>query len=69
MPILGLEKFNLLVDSMSRYNDIDTLPVYSDNGEKEEHNLFYVAILIRQVEDKRKYLYDLVNVKTKRVPA
>ena len=39
------------------------LPVYGENGEVERYNVFCVEILIRHADDKRKYLYDLVNIK------
>ena len=46
-----------------RYDSRFALPVYGENGEMERYNVFCVEILIRHADDKRKYLYDLVNIK------
>ena len=46
-----------------RYDLRFALPVYGENGEMERYNVFCVEILIRHADDKRKYLYDLVNIK------
>lgn len=46
-----------------RYDSRFALPVYGENGEMERYNVFCVEILIRHADDRRKYLYDLVNIK------
>ena len=46
-----------------RYDSRFALPVYDESGKAERYNIFCVEILIRHADDKRKYLYDLVNIK------
>ena len=46
-----------------RFDSRFALPVYGENGEVERYNVFCVEVLIRHADDKRKYLYDLVNIK------
>ena len=51
-----------------RYTTRFALPVYDDYGEIERYNVFRIEVLVRQADDKRMYLYDLVNIKKKRAP-
>ena len=46
-----------------RYNSRFALPVYNEKCELERYNLFSIEILIRHADDKKMYLYDLVNIK------
>ena len=46
-----------------RYNSRFALPVYKENGEVERYNVFCVEMLIRYADDKKMYLYDIVNIK------
>lgn len=46
-----------------RYDSRFALPVYDDNGTLKKYNIFCAEILIRHADDKRMYLYDLVNIK------
>ena len=46
-----------------RYTTRFALPIYGEDGEIDRYNVFRIEVLIRQEEDGRKYLYDLVNIK------
>lgn len=51
-----------------RYNSKFALPVYDNNGEIEQYNVFNVIMIIRHAEDGKMYLYDIMNIKKKRAP-
>ena len=46
-----------------RYTSRFALPVYGDDGEIDRYNVFRIEVLIRQENDGRMYIYDLVNIK------
>ena len=46
-----------------RYTSRFALPVYGDDGEVDRYNVFRIEVLIRQEDDGKMYLYDLVNIK------
>ena len=46
-----------------RFDSRFALPVHNDTGLVERYNVFYAEILVRHAEDKRLYLYDIVNIK------
>ena len=46
-----------------RYESRFALPVFGDNGEVARYNVFHVAMILRHVEDGKKYLYDIMNIK------
>ncbi len=46
-----------------RYNSKFALPVYDNNGEIEQYNVFNVIMIIRHAEDGKMYLYDIMNIK------
>ena len=46
-----------------RYTSRFALSVYGEDGEIERYNVFRIEVLIRQEEDRKMYLYDLVNIK------
>lgn len=50
-----------------RYDTKFALPVYNENQELERFNVFQAVLLIRHAQDGKLYLYDLVNIKKKRV--
>lgn len=50
-----------------RYDTKFALPVYNENQELERLNVFQAVLLIRHAQDGKLYLYDLVNIKKKRV--
>ena len=49
--------------AQGRYTTRFALPIYGEDGEIDRYNVFRIEVLIRQEEDGRKYLYDLVNIK------
>ena len=46
-----------------RYTSRFALPVYGEDGEIDRFNIFRIEVLLRQEEDEKMYLYDLVNIK------
>lgn len=50
-----------------RYDTKFALPVYNENQELERFNVFQAVLLIRYAQDGKLYLYDLINIKKKRV--
>ena len=44
-----------------RYTSRFALPVYGEDGEIDRYNVFRIEVLIRQEEDGKMYLYDLVK--------
>ena len=46
-----------------RYTTRFAFPVYGEDGEIDRYNIFRIEVLIRQEEDGKMYLYDLVNIK------
>ena len=39
------------------------LPVYDNDGEVNQYNIFNIAMIVRHSEDGRMYLYDIMNIK------
>jgi len=50
------------------YDSRFAVPVFGDDSEIERYNVFRAAILIRHAQDGKKYLYDIMKIKKKRVP-
>lgn len=50
-----------------RYDSRFALPVYGDDGEVERYNVFHASMLIKHSNDEKMYLYDIINIKKKRV--
>ena len=46
-----------------RYDSRFAIPVFRENGEIERYNVFNVVLLVRHSQDKRMYLYDILNIK------
>ena len=46
-----------------RYTCRFALPVFTEQGKIERHNLFRIEMLVRCASDRKKYLYDFVNIK------
>ena len=46
-----------------RYNSRFALPVYGENGEIERYNVFHASMLIRCANDRKMYLYDIIDIK------
>ena len=42
------------------------MPVYDEVGEIERYNAFHASLIVRYSEDKKLYLYDILNIKKKR---
>ena len=51
-----------------RYESRFALPVFDESGEVERYNVFQVILVVRHAEDGKLYLYDIMNIKKKRVP-
>jgi hypothetical protein len=39
------------------------LPVYDEVGEIERYNVFHTSLIVRHSEDKKLYLYDILDIK------
>ena len=39
------------------------LPVYDAEGEVERYNVFHASMLIRHANDRKMYLYDILDIK------
>ena len=46
-----------------KYTSRFALPVYDRDGEVERYNVFQVIMIVRHTEDKKMYLYDIMNIK------
>ena len=46
-----------------RYDSRFALPVYGEDGDIERYNVFHASMLIRHAADKKKYLYDVLDIK------
>ena len=46
-----------------RYESRFALPVFDKYGEIERYNVFHVVKIVRHAEDKKLYLYDIMNIK------
>ncbi|MCM1103510.1 MAG: hypothetical protein NC254_07785 [bacterium] len=46
-----------------RYDSRFALPIFDDDGEVLRYNVFHVELVIRHAEDKKMYLYDIMNIK------
>ena len=49
-----------------RYDSRFALPVYNETGEIERYNVFHASLIVRHSEDKKLYLYDILDIKKKR---
>lgn len=48
-----------------RYDSRFALPVYDEVGEIERYNVFHTSLIVRHSEDKKLYLYDILDIKKK----
>ena len=46
-----------------RYESRFAIPVYGGLGEIIRYNVFHIAMIFRHGKDKKKYLYDIINIK------
>ena len=46
-----------------RYDSRFALPVYDEVGELERYNVFHTSLIVRHSEDKKLYLYDILDIK------
>ena len=46
-----------------RYDSRFALPVYDESGEIERYNVFHASLIVRHSEDKKLYLYDILDIK------
>jgi hypothetical protein len=46
-----------------RYDSRFALPVYGEAGEVERYNVFHASLIVRHSEDKKLYLYDILDIK------
>lgn len=46
-----------------RYDSRFALPVYDEVGEIERYNAFHASLIVRYSEDKKLYLYDILDIK------
>lgn len=46
-----------------RYDSRFALPVYSEDDEIERYNVFHASLIVRHSEDKKLYLYDIIDIK------
>lgn len=46
-----------------RYDSRFAIPIYDDSGETLRYNVFHVELVIRHAENKKLYLYDIINIK------
>ena len=46
-----------------RYDSRFALPVYDEYGEIERYNVFHASLIVRHSEDKKFYLYDILDIK------
>ncbi|MCM1497716.1 MAG: hypothetical protein NC124_04545 [Clostridium sp.] len=46
-----------------RFNSRFALPVFDDYGQVLRYNVFYAEMVIRHAEDRKLYLYDIINIK------
>ena len=46
-----------------RYDTYFAIPVHSSDGEVDHYNVFQASLLIRYSEDRKKYLYDIIDIK------
>lgn len=46
-----------------RYDSHFALPVYDGKGETERYNVFHASMIIRHSENRKFYLYDIIDIK------
>ena len=46
-----------------RYDSRFALPIYNESGEIERYNVFHASLIVRYSEDKKLYLYDILDIK------
>jgi hypothetical protein len=46
-----------------QYDSRFALPVYGENNEVEQYNVFHASMLIRCANDGKLYLYDIIDIK------
>ena len=47
----------------AKANAVFALPVYDEYGEIERYNVFHASLIVRHSEDKKLYLYDILDIK------
>lgn len=46
-----------------RYDSRFAIPVYRDDEELERYNIFHASLIVRYSEDRKMYLYDIIDIK------
>lgn len=46
-----------------RYDSRFALPVYGDDGKINRYNVFHASLIIRHANDRKMYLYDIIDIK------
>lgn len=46
-----------------RYDSAFAVPVYGEDGLIERYNVFHASLLFRHANDKKMYLYDIIDIK------
>lgn len=46
-----------------RYDTRFAIPVYKDDEEMERYNIFHASLIVRYSEDRKMYLYDIIDIK------
>jgi len=46
-----------------RYDSRFALPVYDESGDTERYNVFHASLIVRHSEDRKLYLYDILDIK------
>ena len=50
-----------------KFNSFFALPVYDNSGGLERYNVFHASLLFRHGNDNKVHLYDIIDIKKKRV--
>ncbi len=51
-----------------RYDSRFAIPIFNENNDILRYNIFHAELVIRHSENGKLYLYDIINIKKKRVP-
>lgn len=46
-----------------RYDSRFAIPIFNENNDFLHYNIFYVELVIRHSENRKMYLYDIINIK------
>ena len=47
----------------AKANAVQAISVHTNDGEVDYYNVFHASLLIRHSEDRKKYLYDIIDIK------